>query len=97
LIIIYIFKRTPGIFNMIGSKVHPRTCHKNPEGEYRYISTPSLTSVLDEGGWSMQRPGCFTPGKESWYPFEYDKQYRNLLQAKNKIIVLVLFELVVVK
>ena len=25
-------------------------------------------SVLDGGGWSTPRPGCFTPGKETWYP-----------------------------
>jgi len=28
----------------------------------------SLTSALDEGGLSMPRPGCFTSGKETWYP-----------------------------
>ena len=43
-------------------KIHPRTGHKGPEREY--ISTLSLTSVLDGGGWSMPRPGRFTPGKD---------------------------------
>jgi hypothetical protein len=27
----------------------------------------SLTSALDEGGWSMPRPGSFTSGKKTWY------------------------------
>ena len=45
--------------------VHPVTCHESPEGSYRYSSTISLTSVLDEGGWSTPRPGRFTPGKEA--------------------------------
>jgi len=29
-----------------------------------YIVTLSLTSSLDVGGWSMPRPGRFTPGKD---------------------------------
>jgi len=36
-----------------------------------YSSTPSLTSALDEGGWSTPHPGRFTPGKHSdprWFP-----------------------------
>jgi len=45
-------------------KVHPRTGHEGPEREKRYISTLSLTSTLDECGWSMPRPGRFTPGKD---------------------------------
>jgi hypothetical protein len=49
-------------------KVLPRTDHEGPEGEYRYSSTLSLTSALDEGGWSTPRPGRFTPGKETRYP-----------------------------
>jgi hypothetical protein len=44
-------------------KFVPRTGHEGPEGEYRYSSTPSLTSALVEGGWSTPRPGRFTPGK----------------------------------
>jgi len=31
-------------------KVHPKTGHEGPEGEYRCNSTLSLTSALD-GGW----------------------------------------------
>jgi hypothetical protein len=42
-------------------KGHPRT---GPQGEYRCSSALSLTSALDEGGWSTPRPGHFTPGKE---------------------------------
>jgi hypothetical protein len=30
-------------------------------GEWRYSSTRSLTSALDEGEWSASRPGRFTP------------------------------------
>jgi hypothetical protein len=49
-------------------KVHPRTGHECPEGEYRYSSTLSLTPALDEGGWSTPRPGRFIPWKETRYP-----------------------------
>jgi hypothetical protein len=45
----------------IKGKVHPRTGHEDPE-EYRYSSTLSLTSTLDDGVWSAPRPGRFTPG-----------------------------------
>jgi hypothetical protein len=34
-------------------KVHAITCHEGTDGEYRYICTDSLTSVLDGGGWLM--------------------------------------------
>ena len=50
------------------SKVHPRTGHEGPEGEYRYSSTLSLTLALNQGGWSTPRPGRFTPGIETRYP-----------------------------
>jgi len=50
-------------------KGRPRTGHEVPEGEDRYNSTLSLTSTLDAGGWSTPRPGRFTPGKETRYPF----------------------------
>ena len=46
----------------------PRTGHEGPEGQYRYSSTLSLTSVLDGGGWSTPRPGRLTTGKETQYP-----------------------------
>jgi hypothetical protein len=45
-------------------KVNPRTGHtKSQRG-----STLSLTSAVDEGGWSTPRPGRFIPGKEARYP-----------------------------
>jgi hypothetical protein len=31
-----------------------------------YSSTLSLTTVLDGGGWSMTRRGCFIPGKTQY-------------------------------
>ena len=43
-------------------KVQPRRDHEGPQGEHRYSSTISLTSVLDGGGWSTPLPGHFTPG-----------------------------------
>ena len=46
-------------------KVHPITCHEGTVSRERYISTLSLTSALDEGGWLTPRPGRFTPGKET--------------------------------
>ena len=46
-----------------------RTGHEGPEGEYWYSFTLSLTSVLDDGGWSTPRRGRFTPGNETRYPF----------------------------
>ena len=47
-------------------KVHPRTGHEGPEREKMYISTLSLTSALDECGWSTPRSGRnITPGKDS--------------------------------
>jgi hypothetical protein len=32
-------------------------------------STLSLTSTLDGSGLLTPRPGRFTPGKQTWYPF----------------------------
>jgi hypothetical protein len=54
---------------MIFGKIHPITCHEGTEGEYKYSSTLSLTSALDEYGWSTPRPGRFIPDKETWYPW----------------------------
>jgi hypothetical protein len=34
-----------------------------------YSPTLTLTSALNGGGCSKPRPGCFTPGKETRYPF----------------------------
>jgi hypothetical protein len=49
------------------SKSHPITGHEGPEVKQRYSSTPSLTSVLDGGGWWTPRSGRFTPGKDPLY------------------------------
>ena len=46
-------------------KGHPKTGREDPEGEYRYSSTLSLTSALHGGEWSTSRPGRFTPGKDT--------------------------------
>jgi len=45
-------------------RVHPRTGHQDPEGEYRYCSTPFLTLALDEGWLSKSLPGRFTPKED---------------------------------
>ena len=37
---------------------------KTQRWEKRYSSILTLTSALDEGGWSTPRPGRFTPGKD---------------------------------
>jgi hypothetical protein len=50
----------------VQSKVHPRTDHEGQEGEQRDSTTLSLTSALDEGGWSTPRPCRFTPGKTQY-------------------------------
>jgi hypothetical protein len=47
------------------SKVHPRTGHEGPKRESRYSFTLSLTSALDEDGWSRAGPGRFTHSKDS--------------------------------
>jgi len=46
---------------------HHRTSHKDPEGKWRYSSTP-LTSALDVSWWSTTHPDRFTRRKETWYP-----------------------------
>ena len=49
----------------VKGKGHPTTGREGPEGEQRYSSTLSLTSVLDDGWvFSTPRPGRFTPGKD---------------------------------
>jgi len=42
--------------------------HDGPEGEQRYSTTLSWTSVLNGGGWPSPRPGRFTSWKEPRYP-----------------------------
>ena len=39
--------------------------HTGPEGEYRYSSTLSLTSVLDGVGGQHHTPAALPPGKRS--------------------------------
>ena len=51
-------------FFTVKGKVPPRTGCEDPEGEYRNISTISLTSALDGGVWLTPRPGRFPPGKK---------------------------------
>jgi len=46
-------------------RVHPRTAHEGPEGEYRYSSTLSLTLALDGDWWSTPHPARFTPEIDS--------------------------------
>jgi hypothetical protein len=41
-------------------------CHEGILGEWRYSSTHSLSSALDEGEWSASRPGRFTPRERPW-------------------------------
>jgi len=48
--------------NVIG-KVHSTTGHEVPEWEEIYISTVSLTSELDGGGWSTPSLDLFSAGK----------------------------------
>jgi len=48
-------------------KVRPKTSQEGPEGEYRYMSTLSLTSELDEVG-GRHAPAALPPGKETRYP-----------------------------
>jgi len=50
------------------SRVHPRTGYEDPNVEYSHCSTPSLTSVLDGGGWSTARPGRSATRKATRYP-----------------------------
>jgi len=42
-------------------KVYPRTVHGGPEEEQMFNYTLSLTSALDEVGWSKSRPDRFYP------------------------------------
>jgi hypothetical protein len=45
-------------------KVHPLTGYKGPEGEHKYCSTLSSSSVLDVGGWLMPCPVTLSLGKK---------------------------------
>jgi len=48
-------------------KVHPTTGHEDPEAEYRYSSTLSLTSALDAVGGQRYAPAALPPG-QTRYP-----------------------------
>ena len=52
------------VYSIGKSKVHPRTGHEGPEGEWKCSCILLLTSALDRGEWSMPCPGRFTPGKD---------------------------------
>jgi hypothetical protein len=57
------------IQQILADKDHPRTGHDGAVGEgYRYSSSLSSTSALDEGGWSKLHPSHFTPRKGTRYP-----------------------------
>jgi hypothetical protein len=47
----------------VNSKVHFRTGHESPEGEYRYSATVSLTSALDGVGDQCHVPAALPLGK----------------------------------
>jgi hypothetical protein len=55
-------------FTVYEGKFDPRTGHEGPEDEWRYICTFSLSSALDEEGWSTPRPVRFTPGEMTRCP-----------------------------
>ena len=50
------------------SEIHPRTGNEDPEWEWRYSSTLSLTSALDGVGGQRHAPAVLSPGKTR-YPF----------------------------
>jgi hypothetical protein len=56
---------------MVKGKGHPRIVQEGPEGDYRYSPTLSLTAALDAGGWSIPRPGRFTPGKTGYILYRW--------------------------
>jgi len=48
---------------MVKAEVQPRTGHEDPEGEYGYNSTLSLTSALDGVGDQRHAPAALPPVK----------------------------------
>jgi hypothetical protein len=73
----------------VEGKVHPITCHGDADGEYKYRSTPFLTSVLDERGWLTSRFCRFIPANDPvpllwearWTPGPLWKGAENFAQA----------------
>jgi hypothetical protein len=67
-----IFKKKANVkwyFTAFEGTFDPRTGHEGPEEEWRHPCTLSLTSALDEDGWSTPRAVRFTPGKMTRCPF----------------------------
>ena len=62
----------------VEGKVHPRTGHEVPEGDYRYSPTLSLTSALYEVGGQHHASDALPPGKTP-YPL-----YRRLGEFQSK-------------
>ena len=50
-------------------KVHPITGHESPDGEKRYSSNLSLTSVLDGMDGQRHTPAALPPGKTNVTPY----------------------------
>jgi hypothetical protein len=46
-----------------GKDIHPKTGHEDPEGEYRYSTSLSLTSALDGVGGQRHAPAALPTGK----------------------------------
>jgi len=46
-------------------KDNPRTDREDPEDRVKYISTRSLTSELEGGGWSTPLPGRINPERHT--------------------------------
>jgi len=54
----------------VTSKFHPRTGHEGPEGEKKYSSTLSLTSVLDGLGGQRHALAALPPGERPSNPWQ---------------------------
>jgi hypothetical protein len=64
---------------------------KATEGEQIYISTLSLTSMTDGGGWLTPRPGHLTPGKKNRYALyrrmgETQGRYRRVQETSPSLV-----------
>jgi hypothetical protein len=67
-------------------KYSPKTGRDGTGGEWRGTST-CLISALDGGGWSIPRPGRFTPGKWPRYPLYNEQHLLPLSVSSNKCII----------
>ena len=52
----------------VEGKVHPRTRHEDPDGEWRYSCNLSQNSALYGMGGQRHAPAALTPGKDTRYP-----------------------------